>query len=75
MLDMKWYGWLVMAIAGCALWTLFIAMINSSVGHIANDFALFVFGCTAIIILCITIPTIRRIIRKSHDEATKDKIE
>ena len=68
MLDMKWKGWLAMAIAGCALWFFLIALTNVLIGRIPNDLAIFDFGSGVIIILCIVIPVIRRIIRKGRKE-------
>ena len=69
MLDMKWTGWLVTAIAGCVVWYGVVVVLDAfgAIKSYTNELA-FLGGWLVVITLCIAIPNIRRIIRKGQDK-------
>ena len=68
MLDMRWTGWVVLAIASGAIWILSLTMLNASFGRLHNDGLLAIGGCAIIIVVCIATPVIRSIIRKGQSQ-------
>ncbi len=69
MLNMKWTGWLVTAIAGCAIWWGIILIFSafSVLSKSSRDLA-FGGGVIIIVALSIAIPVILGIIRKAQPD-------